>query len=123
MAIDKGNAFSLFDSASVAALGTGTGAWFNTLSNQGGTSYLRVTNGATGPNNRPGVIIEVADTIAGLNNREVFRTTASLSNDEVTDLTHHHALSDRFIRVIFDNGDGDQAITVEAHHHPVINVG
>ena len=122
MAIDKGSPIVFFASATVAIAGTGTGAWQNLLSKQGGTTYMRVTNGATGPDDRPIVTVEVADDVAGLNNREVFRATTPLTNALVTDLVHHHALSDRYARVIFDN-PGNQAITAEAHHHPVDNVG
>ena len=123
MAIDKGQPVNMFPSAVVGIGVVGIGAWINFIKNQGGTTFLRVTNGANGPDDRPAVIMEVAESAAGLKAREIFRASAPITDNAVTDFTHHHALADRYIRVTFDNSLGDQAITAEAHHHPVVNIG
>lgn len=123
MAIDKGAAVTILSSQSVGVASTVSSSWINLLERQAFTTFIRVTNGATGPDDRPVVIIEVADDGAGTNAREVFRVWLDTDNDLVSDLAHQHALTDRYIRVTIDNSLGDQAITAAAHGHPVEHLG
>lgn len=123
MAIDKGSVATIFSSQTVAAAGTQSSAWLNVLEKQAVTTFVRITNGATGPDDRPVTLIEVADDVAGTNPRAVFRAESDIDNNLVTDFIHQHAITDRYIRVTIDNSLGDQAITVDAHAHFVDHLG
>ncbi len=122
MAIDKGSPVVIFTSQSLAAAATLTGAWINWREKQAMTTYIKIITGATGPSTRPVITIEVADDAVGTNNVEVFKVSTTTENLDTSDLTHHHAITDRYVRVIIVNGTA-QAITVAAHAHLVDNLG
>lgn len=122
MPIDKGDPQEILASAVVALATTRTSAWFNWLEKMAMTTKIRVTNGGTGPNQRPIITIEEADDDVGTNGEEVYRITTSMDNDERTVLIHHHDKTDRYVRVITAN-PGDQGITTAAWAHFVDNLG
>lgn len=122
MAIDKGAPLAIFTAETVTAATSESSSWLNFLEKQAATTYVRVTNGGTGPDERPNVVIEVADDVAGTNAREVFRVATGTANALVTDVHHAHAITDRYVRVTVEN-DGDQDVTVDAHAHFVDHLG
>jgi hypothetical protein len=122
MAVDKGNPVTILSSQSVAAAGSVSSSWINLLEAQAATTYVRVTNGATGPDEMPVVTIEVADDGSGTRARNIFRANTGTDNDLETDLSHDHVITSRYIRVTIEN-PGDQAVTVEAHAHLLENLG
>ena len=122
MAIDKGSPVTIFSSQSLAAAATLTGDWIDWTEKQAMTVFIKITQGGTATGTRPAVTIEVADDIAGTNNVEVFNITTPNVINDVTDLIHYHAITDRFVRVIIVNGTAE-AITVAAHAHLVDNLG
>ncbi len=122
MAIDKGSPVVIFASQSLAAAATLVGAWIDWTEKQAMTVYAKITQGGTATGTRPAVTIEVADNFLGTNAVEVFSITTPNVDNEVTDLIHYHAITDRFVRLTIVNGTSE-AITVAAHAHLVDNLG
>ena len=119
---DKGNPLTVLASQALAAATNKSSEWIDGLEKFAIDTYVLVTNGATGPDDRPIIIIEVGDDAVGTRAMEVFRANADTTNDLVSPFHHQHTMPTRYYRVTVEN-PGDQAITIAAHSHFVDHLG
>lgn len=84
------------------------------------TVFLAVTN-----SKHPELIIEVADDRLGTNAATVLHAAGYLQTPTVTRVTHRHALTDRYVRVVVKNPGAtvNSDLTVNAHIDLIGNIG